>query len=92
MIKMTVFAYVVYYFIKGYIIRPLYHHITMPATSKKLMGHVGFRLSVCASIRLSRTMHSRVLKFHIWIPHGKIADTQFCFLSDLSPLSGVMPL
>ena len=29
-------------------------------------------------------MHARVLKFHRWIPHGKIADTRcffyFCFL------------
>ena len=25
------------------------------------------------------TVHARVLKFHIWIPHGKIADTRFFF-------------
>ena len=24
-----------------------------------------------------RTVHARVLKFHIWIPHGKIADLYF---------------
>ena len=24
-----------------------------------------------------RTVHARVLKFHIWIPHGKIADPYF---------------
>ena len=31
------------------------------------------------------TMHARVLKFHIWIPHGKIADTCcFFFLTELS--------
>ena len=24
-----------------------------------------------------RTMHARVLKFHIWIPHGKITDLYF---------------
>ena len=34
------------------------------------------RASVHASVR-SRTMHGRVLKFHIWIPHGKIFDTRF---------------
>ena len=28
-------------------------------------------------------MHARVLKFHIWIAHGKIADPYF-FLSELS--------
>ena len=103
----------------------------MPPTSKKLWEHIGFGLSVRASLRLSlrqkscmlgfeisymdsswknswrvffflsklspflelcpfekmrmksnachilRTMHVRVLKFHIWIPHGKIADPYF---------------
>ena len=34
-------------------------------------------VSGCACIRSSKTVHSRVLKFHIWIPHGKIADTHF---------------
>ena len=24
-----------------------------------------------------RTVHARVLKFHKWIPHGKIADSYF---------------
>ena len=37
------------------------------------------------------TVHARVLKFHIWIPHGKIADTHF-FLVRVISLSGVMPL
>ena len=39
----------------------------------------------------SRTEHARVLKFHVWIPHGKIADTLF-FLVQVISLSGVMPL
>ena len=50
--------------------------VIMPPTSKKLTVHIGFGLSVRASIR-SRTVHARVLKFHIWIPHGKIADSYF---------------
>ena len=37
------------------------------------------------------TVHGRVLKFHIWIPHGKIADPYF-FLVQIISLSGVMPL
>ena len=37
------------------------------------------------------TVHARVLKFHLWIPHGKIADTHF-FLDRVISLSGVMPL
>ena len=49
------------------------------------------RASVCASVRSSRTVHARVLKFHIWIPHGKIADAHFFLLRVIS-LSGAMPL
>ena len=37
------------------------------------------RACVHLSIRSSRTVHARVLKFHIWIPHGKIVDTH-CFI------------
>ena len=36
------------------------------------------------------TVHARVLKFYIWILHGKIADPYF-FVRVIS-LSGVMPL
>ena len=43
----------------------------MPATSKKLTGHIGFGLSVRASVCSSKTVYARVLKFHIWIPHEK---------------------
>ena len=45
----------------------------------------GILVSGCASVcplitlfdacHILWTMHARVLKFHIWIPHGKIADT-----------------
>ena len=71
------------------------YRIIMPPTSKKLTGHIGFRLcvhpSVCASVRSSRTVHARVLKFHIWIPHGKIVDARFFFLSKLSPFLELCP-
>ena len=57
--------------------------------------HIGFGLSVRpsvhASVRSSKTVHARVLKFHIWIPHGKIIDTRF-FLVRVISLSGVMLL
>ena len=56
-------------------------HYAPNPTSKKLTGHIGFVLCLSSS----RTMHARVLKFHLWIPHGKIADTRFVFLSELSP-------
>ena len=56
--------------------------VVMPSTSKKLTGHIGFELCVrpCVhpSVR-SRTLHARVLKFHKWIPHGKIFDSRFFF-------------
>ena len=68
-------------------------HIFMPPTSKKLTGHIGFGLCVHPCVRpsvRSRTMHARVLKFHIWNPHGKIFDT-FFFLSELSPFLELSP-
>ena len=41
----------------------------------------GILVSGCLCIRLSihssKTVHARVLKFHIWIPHGKIFDAHF---------------
>ena len=43
------------------------------------------------SIRSSKTVHARVLKFHIWIPQRKIADKRVFFLSELSPLLKLCP-
>ena len=44
----------------------------MPPTSKELTGILVW------VVRLSRTVHARIFKFHIlWIPHGKIADPYF---------------
>ena len=63
----------------------------MPPTSKKLRRSI--LDSGCASVRSSKTVHARVLKFHIWIPLGKIADTYFFFffLSELSPFLELCP-
>ena len=58
---------------------------TMPPTSKKLTGHIGF-----TSVSLSKTLHARVLKLPIWIPHGKNSSTLF-FLSELSPFLELCP-
>ena len=60
-------------------------HIYAP---KKLTGHIGFRLSVCTCVRAC--ILPCMLEFHIWIPHGKIADILF-FLVRVVSLSGVMP-
>ena len=60
----------------------------MPPTSKKLRGHIAFRLCVgaciCLWFRLSRFLMHTIsyepcIKFHIWIPHEKIADLHFFF-------------
>ena len=57
-------------------------------------GAYWFRV-VCAcyraSVRSSRTAHARVLKFHIWIPHGKIADARF-FCPSYLPFWSYVPL
>ena len=37
-------------------------------------------------------MHARVLKFHVWIPHEKIADTYFFSRQDLAPFLSYGPL
>ena len=60
-----------------------YFPIVTPPTWKKW----GILLLACASVHACvtpfyascnlGTVHARVLKFHIWIPHGKIADPYF---------------
>ena len=68
----------------------------MPPISKQLTAHIGFglcvRASVRASVRSSRTVHARVLKFHIWIPHRKIADTCFFSCPSYLPIWSYAPL
>ena len=39
-----------------------------------------------------RIVYANVLKFHIWIPHGKIGDPYFSFLSELSPILELFPI
>ena len=59
------------------------NNLIMPPTLKKLKGHLGFGLSLCPfkslfdACYILWTVHARVLKFHLWFPHGKIADTHF---------------
>ena len=52
----------------------------------------GILVSGCVCVcPFIKTVHARVLKFHIWIPHGKIVDTRFCFLYELSPFLELCP-
>ena len=65
---------------------------------EKVGGHIGFGLSVCMYVRMYVCMyvciHVRdiVLKLHVWIPHGKKADTYFWFSLNYLPLSNYGPL
>ena len=66
----------------------------------KLMGHIILpsfvHPSVCPFVKLFcachilRTLHARVLKFYIWVPNEKIADSYF--FSCLACLFRVMSL
>ena len=74
----------------------------MPPTSKKLESHILLgRLFVCPCIcPLRFLVHSITsepcmlgfLKFHIWIPHEKIADTSFFSYQDYAPFLSYGPL
>ena len=65
---------------------------------EKVGGHIGFGLSVCMYVCMYVCtyvcIHVRdiVLKLHVWIPHGKIADAYFWFSLNYLPLSNYGPL
>ena len=52
------------------------------------------RMYVCMYVRMYVCIHVRdiVLKLHVWIPHGKIADAYFWFSLNYLPLSNYGPL
>ena len=64
--------------------------IFMPPTLKKWGTYwfrlVRMRVCVCVYVR------DIVLKVHVWIPHGKIADAYFWFSLNYLPLSNYGPL
>ena len=47
-------------------------------------------VSACPYVRIH--VRDIVLKLHVWIPHGKIADTYFWFSLNYLPLSNYGPL
>ena len=57
---------------------------------EKVWGHIGFGLSVCMYVCIH--VRDMVLKLHVWIPHGKIADAYFWFSLNYLPLSNYGPL
>ena len=66
--------------------------IFMPPTLKK-RGTYWFRLvRVCVCVCACMGHRDIVLKLHVWIPHGKIADTYFWFSLNYLPLLNYGPL
>ena len=66
-------------------------HIFMPPTLKG-GGHIGFGLSVRVCVCACMGHQDIVLKLHVWIPHGKIADTNFWFSLNYLSLLNYGPL
>ena len=70
-------------------------HIFMPPTLKKLGDIlVSACPCVCVCVCVCVCIHVRdiVLKLHVWIPHGKIADACFWFSLNYLPLLNYGPL
>ena len=71
------------------------YSLVMPPTLKKWGGIlVSACPYVCTYVCMYVRIHVRdiVLKLHVWIPHGKIADTYFWFSLNYLPLSNYGPL
>ena len=69
--------------------------LIMPPTLKKWGGIlVSACPYVCMYVCMYVCIHVRdiVLKLHVWIPHGKIADAYFWFSLNYLPLSNYGPL
>ena len=77
-----------------WLLKSIHTELIMPPTSKKLREHIGFGFGLCIRprIRSSKTVHARVLKFHLWISHGKIADTRFFSCLSYLPFWSYAPL
>ena len=61
---------------------------------EKVGEHIGFGLCVRSSVRpsvRSKKNQARVLKFHIWIPHQKIAYPYFFSRLNYLPLPSYAP-
>ena len=69
-------------------------HVFFYAPNFEKVGGGGILVSACPYVRTYVCIHVRdiVLKLHVWIPHGKIADTYFWFSLNYLPLSNYGPL
>ena len=72
--------------------------ISLLKTKSSLHVHVekvgDILVSACPCVCVCVCIHVRdiVLKLHVWIPHGKIADAYFWFSLNYLPLSNYGPL
>ena len=62
----------------------------MPPTLKKWGTYWFWLVSVCVCVRIGH--RDIVFKLHVWIPHGKIADTYLWFFLNYLPLLKQGPL
>ena len=80
-------------FIYGFLMEKYLTHVFFSCLSYRplwnyaLLNKIRMKSDAC---HILWTVHARVLKFLIWIPHGKIADHIF-FLSKLPPLLALYP-
>ena len=71
------------------------HYCNYAPNFEEVAGAYWFRVvRVCvhAAVRSPKTVYVRVLKFHIWIPHGKIVDTHFFSCPSYLPFWSYAPL
>ena len=68
--------------------RPV-HYVLNYAPHFEKVGDILVSACVCVGGGGDRDI---VLKRHVWIPHGKIADTYFCFSLNYLPLLNYGPL
>ena len=64
----------------------------MPPTLKKWGTYWFWLVRVCVCLYVCMGHGDIVLKLHVWIPHGKIADTYFWFSLNYLPLLNYGPL
>ena len=70
----------------------LLFHLHLYAPNFEKVGDI--LVSACPYVCMYVRIHVRdiVLKLHVWIPHGKIADVYFWFSLNYLPLSNYGPL
>ena len=82
-------------FIYGFLMEQYLTHIFfrclsyLPSWSYATLNKIRLKSDVC---HILWSVHARVLKFHIWIPHGKIVDPYFLSCPSYLPFWSYAPL